>query len=127
MLLLHSDVFLTTGQAVLQWPLTQLRAGPGLPHVTAAVLLHGDPDSPGTQRNAWGQGGGREGVVEMGRRGGKRGGGRGQGEADRRRAQCLPRISKSVPLERSHTTRHGRKWCAPSHTYTRLIYIHSSQ
>lgn len=61
-----------------------------------------------------------------GREGGRRGKGEGgcvQGEVDKPRAQCLPRISKNVPLERSHT-RHGRNQCAPSHTYTCLIYIH---
>lgn len=53
---------------------------------------------------------------------GKEGGGV-QGEVDQPQAQCLPRISKNVPLERSHT-RHGKDQCAPSRTYTRLIYIH---
>lgn len=66
--------------------------------------------------------GGVRGLVEWGGEVGRRrrrGGGRGQGEADRRRAQCLPRISKSVPLERSHTTRHGRKAvCAFTHIHT---------
>lgn len=46
-----------------------------------------------------------------------------QGEVDQPQAQCLPRISKNVPLERSHT-RHGRNQCAPSHAHARLIYIH---
>lgn len=58
-----------------------------------------------------------EGRREVGKEGGV------QGEVDQPQAQCLPRISKNVPLERSHT-RHGRNQCAPSHTYTRLIYIH---
>lgn len=58
----------------------------------------------------------------MGKEGGKWEGGV-QGEVDQPQAQCLPRISKNVPLERSHT-RHGRNQCAPSHTSTRLIYIH---
>lgn len=72
------------------------------------------------------EGGGWNGVGGRGREGGRRGKGEGgcvQGEVDKPRAQCLPRISKNVPLERSHT-RHGRNQCAPSHTYTCLIYIH---
>lgn len=57
---------------------------------------------------------------------GKKGVGRrevGKGEVNQPQAQYLPRISKNVPLERSHT-RHGKNQCAPSHTYARLIYIH---
>lgn len=65
MLLLHSDVFLTTGQVVLQWPLAH-----------SAVLLHGDPNSPGARQDAWGRGGGREGAVGWGgEEGGKGAGG----------------------------------------------------
>lgn len=65
----------------------------------------------------------------MGKKGGEEGGGEGgrrggvQGEVDQPQAQCLPRISTNVPLERSHT-RHGKKQCAPSRTYTRLTQIH---
>lgn len=124
MLLLHMDVFLTTGEIVLQRAFGKLRAGPGPSQIAAAVLLHRDPftrwPSP-----PWASGikGGR--VMEWG--GGKEGGrwerGGVQGEVGQPQAQCLPRISKNVPLERSHT-RHGRNRCAPSHTYTRLIYIH---
>ena len=57
---------------------------------------------------------------------GKKGEGEGEvgkGEVDQPQAQCLPRISKKVPLERSHT-RHGKNQCAPSHTYACLIYVH---
>lgn len=43
MLLLHTDVFLTTGEIVLQRALGKLRAGPGPPQIAAAVLLHCDP------------------------------------------------------------------------------------
>lgn len=72
----------------------------------------------GKGEGAWGGWNGEEGE-------GRREVGRGgvQGEVDQPQAQCLPRISKNVPLERSHT-RHGKNQCAPSHTYTRLIYIH---
>lgn len=43
MLLLHTDVFLATGETVLQWAFGELRAGPGPPQIAAAVLLHRDP------------------------------------------------------------------------------------
>lgn len=59
---------------------------------------------------------------ERGRRGKERGE-VGKGEVDQPQAQCLPRISKNVPLERSHT-RHGKNQCAPSHTYACLVYVH---
>lgn len=141
MLLLHTDVFLTTREVVLQRAFGELRAGPGPPQIAAAVLLHhffqnriffsffkpGGLHPPWASRDKVGgrgvEWGGREGG---GREGGRRGKGEGgcvQGEVDKPRAQCLPRISKNVPLERSHT-RHGRNQCAPSHTYTCLIYIH---
>lgn len=58
---------------------------------------------------------------------GKRGEGRRevcvQGEVDQPQAQCLPRISKNVPLERSHT-RHGKNQCAPSHTHIHTSHLH---
>lgn len=59
---------------------------------------------------------------EWGRRGKERGE-VGKGEVDQPQAQCLPRISENVPLERSHT-RHGKNQCAPSHTHACLTYIH---
>lgn len=43
MLLLHTDVFLTTREVVLQRAFGELRAGPGPPQIAAAVLLHRDP------------------------------------------------------------------------------------
>lgn len=43
MLLLHTDVFLTTGEIVLQRAFGELRAGPGPLQIAAAVLLHCDP------------------------------------------------------------------------------------
>lgn len=43
MLLLHTDVFLATGEIVLQRAFAKLRAGPGPPQIAAAVLLHRDP------------------------------------------------------------------------------------
>lgn len=43
MLLLHTDVFLTSGETVLQRALSELRAGPGPPRIAATVLLHRDP------------------------------------------------------------------------------------
>lgn len=69
-----------------------------------------------------GKGGGIKGE-DGGKEGGRWEKGGVQGEVDQPEAQCLPRISKTVPLERSHT-RHGRNQCAPSRTNTRLIYIH---
>lgn len=144
MLLLHTDVFLTTREVVLQRAFGELRAGPGPPQIAAAVLLHRDPLFSKSyffflflnqvvftplgllgirlEGGGWNGVGGRGGGREGGRRG-KGEGGCVQGEVDKPRAQCLPRISKNVPLERSHT-RHGRNQCAPSHTYTCLIYIH---
>lgn len=71
----------------------------------------------------WGKVGWWNGEDGERREGGGEGRGCVQGEVDQPQAQCLPRISENVPLERSHT-RHGRNQCAPSHTYTRLIYIH---
>lgn len=124
LLLLHSDVFLTTGQTVLQRPLTKLGAGPGLPHVPAAVLLHGDPFylyAGLVERQGGVRGSG------MGERRRRRRGERGQGEADRRRAQCLPRISKSVPLKRDHKPDMAESGArASTHIHARLIYIHGS-
>lgn len=122
MLLLHTDVFLTTGEIVLQRAFGELRAGPGPLQIAAAVLLHCDPFTrwPSPSR-ASGMGGGSGGGGV-----GKKGQGEGEvgkGEVDQPQAQCLPRISKKVPLERSHT-RHGKNQCAPSHTYACLIYIH---
>lgn len=122
MLLLHTDVFLTTGEIVLQRAFGELRAGPGPLQIAAAVLLHCDPftrwPSP-SRASGMGGGGGGGGV-------GKKGEGEGEvgkGEVDQPQAQCLPRISENVPLERSHT-RHGKNQCAPSHTHACLIYIH---
>lgn len=43
MLLLHTDVFLTTREIMIQWAFGKLRAGPGPPQVAAPVLLHRDP------------------------------------------------------------------------------------
>lgn len=43
MLLLHTDVFLTTREVVLQRAFGELRAGPAPPQIAAAVLLHRDP------------------------------------------------------------------------------------
>lgn len=43
MLLLHTDVFLTTGEIVLERVFRKLRAGPGPLQIAAAVLLHCDP------------------------------------------------------------------------------------
>lgn len=43
MLLLHTDVFLTTREIMIQWAFGKLRAGPGPPQVAAAVLLHREP------------------------------------------------------------------------------------
>lgn len=90
MLLLHTDVFLTTGEIVLQRAFGELRAGPGPPQIAAAVLLHRDPftrwPSPpgGFWEKVWGWAGGGGGLVEWeggeGRRevgkGGCAGGGR---------------------------------------------------
>lgn len=45
MLLLHTDVFLTTGEIVLQRAFAELRAGPGPLQIAAAVLLHCDPST----------------------------------------------------------------------------------
>lgn len=60
----------------------------------------------------------------MGKGWGGEGGGGGKGEVDQPQAQCLPRISENVPLERSHT-RHGRNQCAPpSRAFTHLIDVH---
>lgn len=78
MLLLHSDVFLTTGQTVLQRAVSQLRAGPGLPQVSAAVLLHRDPFyqvafTPCAREDFWD--GGREGLWNGEERGKGAGGG----------------------------------------------------
>lgn len=64
MLFLHTDVFLTTGEIVLQWAFGQLRAGPGPPQIAAAVLLHRDPFTrwPSTPGGFWDKGGdGKEG------------------------------------------------------------------
>lgn len=64
MLLLHTDVFLTTGEIVLKRAFGKLRAGPGPPQIAAAVLLHRDPftrwpSPPGASGIRWSGGGGR--------------------------------------------------------------------
>lgn len=74
MLLLHTDVFLTTGEIVLQRAFGKLRAGPGPPQIAATVLLHRHPFNqvvfnPG---GFWDKEGGG-----MGRRGRKEGSGKG--------------------------------------------------
>lgn len=80
MLLLHTDVFLTTGEIVLQRAFGKLRAGPGPPQIAATVLLHRHPFNqvvfnPGGfwDKEGGGMGGG-EGRREVGR--GGAGGGR---------------------------------------------------
>lgn len=82
MLLLHTDVFLAAGGIVLGRPLAVLRAGPGPPHIAAAVLLHRDPlfyQVAVTSRRGWdGVGGGGGGLVEWGEGGGE--GGRREGK-----------------------------------------------
>lgn len=81
MLLLHTDVFLATGEIVLQRAFGELRAGPGPLQIAAAVLLHCDPLLPGGLHPrgllGWlgGSWRGRSGE-EGGRRGGKWGRGR---------------------------------------------------
>lgn len=42
MLLLHTDVLLTTREIVIQRTFGKLRAGPGPPQIATAVLLHRD-------------------------------------------------------------------------------------
>lgn len=68
---------------------------------------------------------GHGGVGGMGRKGEEKGrwekGRDLQGEVDQPQAQCLPRISKNVPLEQSHT-RHGKNQCAPSHTHASHLH-----
>lgn len=77
MLLLHTDVFLTTGEIVLQRAFGELRAGPGPLQIAAAVLLHCDPFTrwPSPSR-ASGMGGGSGGSGEVGKERGKWGRGR---------------------------------------------------
>lgn len=43
MLFLHTHIFLTTGEIMLQRAFGEIRAGPGPPQIAAAVLLHRDP------------------------------------------------------------------------------------
>lgn len=99
MLLLHTDVFLTTGEIVLQRAFGELRAGPGPPQIAAAVLLHRDPftrwPSPpgGFWEKVWGWAGGGGGLVEWGGRGGRKEGG-GEGGVCRGRSTNL-RLSAS--------------------------------
>lgn len=73
MLLLHTDVFLTTGEIVLQRAFGELRAGPGPLQIAAAVLLHRDPFTrwPSPSRGFWdgwvGEEWGRRGKEKWGR------------------------------------------------------------
>jgi len=81
MLLLHTDVFLTTGKTVLQRAFGMLRAGPGPPQIAAAVLLHRDPYTrwPSLPGGLWDKVVRFGGLVEWGGRGRKEGGGEGGG------------------------------------------------
>lgn len=82
MLLLHTDVFLTTGEIVLQRAFGELRAGPGPLQIAAAVLLHCDPftrwpsPSRASGMGGWVSGGGVAGEEWGRRRGSGEGGGR---------------------------------------------------
>lgn len=81
MLLLHTDVFLTTGEIVLQRAFGELRAGPGPLQIAAAVLLHCDPFTrwPSPSEGFW-DGWGAVAGEEWGRRGeGEGGSGEGGG------------------------------------------------
>lgn len=75
MLLLHTDVFLTTREIVLQRAFRKLRAGPGPPQIAAAGLLHRDPFTrwPSLPGGLWDKVAGVERIGGIGRRGKEKG------------------------------------------------------